>query len=259
VESRLVRVPPPPDEITELDKTQKAPERTVPAPTKQETPAPGGVVVDSQPTMVDKSEPAPDRILRAAKDGDVSLAKALLERGSDINAIDGDGLTALMHAAWQGNEAMVELLVKAGADASVKDRNGVTALSLACDAPNPRIINLLLEHDKAKGAAVLLEVCKKDSTEMVKMLVENGADVNARDEDGATPLMFLAAAGELELIKLLLQKGAQINARDNKGVTALGWAYSPPLVFSVPLRVRREAVRLLKSYGASSPRIATTQ
>jgi len=59
----------------------------------------------------------------------------------------------------------------------------------------------------------------------VERLLQNGADVNLRDRrGGATPLMYAAALGSLDTMKLLIEKGADVNARSTGGATALMWA-----------------------------------
>jgi ankyrin repeat protein len=59
----------------------------------------------------------------------------------------------------------------------------------------------------------------------VERLLQNGADVNLRDRrGGATPLMYAAALGSLDTMKLLIEKGADVNARSTGGTTALMWA-----------------------------------
>jgi len=55
----------------------------------------------------------------------------------------------------------------------------------------------------------------------VKLLLEKGANIEAKDNDGDTALINAAIKGETEMVKLLLEKGANIEAKDNKGETAL--------------------------------------
>ncbi|KAJ1471397.1 ankyrin repeat-containing domain protein [Baffinella frigidus] len=62
------------------------------------------------------------------------------------------------------------------------------------------------------------------STKIVELLLEQGADANAQDIDGVTPLHEVALAGHEVLLQLLLDKGAPISAVDNNGLTPLHWA-----------------------------------
>ena len=72
----------------------------------------------------------------------------------------------------------------------------------------------------------LIEAIEEGSLEVVKMLIESGADVNARYDEGwkFTPLMFAAEMGDVEIVRLLLESGADVNAKDLYEVTALMWA-----------------------------------
>ena len=95
---------------------------------------------------------------RAACD---TCARLLLERGPDAKAKTEGGLTALHYAAFKGNLAMVKLLLEAGAPVNVADDRGLTPLMMAA---NSRIKN----------------------PEVVRVLLDRGADVQAKDEFGRT-------------------------------------------------------------------------
>jgi ankyrin repeat protein len=71
------------------------------------------------------------------------VAKLLLERGADINAIDNQGRTALMWAAWNGRPEVVKLLLANKANVGIKDREGQTATSLAREYQQDDIVKML--------------------------------------------------------------------------------------------------------------------
>jgi len=64
----------------------------------------------------------------------------------------------------------------------------------------------------------------KGNKEIVELLIAAGADVNARDDGGDTPLLNAAAFGQKEIVELLIGKGAEVNAKNANGETPLDWA-----------------------------------
>jgi len=74
---------------------------------------------------------------------------------------------------------------------------------------------------KLFGKKDLIHAAEKGDTETVKMLLNKGADVNAKDKDGETALMYAAQKGHTEIVEILLINGADINAKDKDGNTAL--------------------------------------
>ncbi len=159
---------------------------------------------------------AADTVADAAMQGDRATVRALLKQGADVNAVQGDGLTALHWAARKGDAELASTLVLAGANVQATTRLGAyTPLHMAAEA---------------------------GSAGVVKALVTGGADVNAATLAGTTPLMLAAAAGDVESIKALVQAGANVNARETE-------RHHTPLMFAASAN-RVAAVKLLLARGA---------
>jgi Ankyrin repeats (3 copies) len=91
------------------------------------------------------------------------------------------------------------------------------------------------------GTTPLMWAVEKNSLEVVKGLLDNGAEVEAKDNNGQTALMDAAYWGHLELVELLVEKGADVNAKDEHGRTAMTWASR---------NLHPRIVEFLKAHGA---------
>jgi len=170
-------------------------------------------------------------LIGAARSGNLQGIRALIAYGANPNAdfsqqiveessggmtIGGQGAgSVLIYAAASGNPDMIRAILKYHPNLEARDREGKTALFAAGD----------YRYGDQDGARV----------ECVRLLADAGADVNARDKDGNTPLhgIFLTDVEE-ELLKL----GADVNARNNDGETP---------IFT---NVDNEAIPLFVKYGA---------
>jgi hypothetical protein len=186
----------------------------------------------------------------AVKSGDSLLVKALLEQGNEPNKATSEGETPLTLAARGDSEEVVALLLRRGADPTLKNQAGRTPLDITVEQGHAAALRVLVAHTKDKAGAKLLEACRKDQEQVAKLLIEGGANVNARDEMGNTPLMLAVGMGKVRLVRVLLAEGADVNAINSKGISVLGWAYSPVIEGEFSVRQRRQIVRLLKEYGA---------
>ncbi len=141
----------------------------------------------------------------------------LIRQGGDVNAAQGDGMTALHWAAVNGDEGLADLLLSAGARLEPTTRLGrYTPLHLASMEGNGGVVVLLLEAGAdpsartASGNATALHLAATaGSTEAVRALLDHGAEVDAEESvRGQTPLMFAAARGRDPVIRVLLEHGA---------------------------------------------------
>ena len=153
----------------------------------------------------------------AASRNDVAGMATLLRSGEDVNAAQGDGMTALHWAAEYGDEGMASMLIYAGANLEPQTRIGnYTPLHLASKSGSASVVRMLLEAgaDASRattnsGATPMHFAAASGSSEGIKALVEFGAELNSlEDEWGQTPLMFAAAFNRAEAITTLLELGA---------------------------------------------------
>ena len=166
----------------------------------------------------------------AASEGQVAIAKMLLDAGADKNAKDSDNQTPLQIAAFNGELEIVKMMLDAGADVNTHDDQGRSALHDASEEGRTAIVKLLLdagglvnERDNNDDTPLHHSV-RNGRVETVKLLLDAGADVNAKDSDGDSILHVAANRDDVEIVKLLLDAGANRNEKDQDGNTPLGIA-----------------------------------
>jgi ankyrin repeat protein len=191
----------------------------------------------------------------AAAYGSVEAMRMLLAAGADPDAKNDFDATPLMWSATEPEK--VRLLVNHGADVNAKSKMGRTAIWLAsANDGSSGTVEFLLEHGaKLDGTEILPATYSNDSA-TIRLLVDKGANVNAKGPTGVTPLLNIAMNGNLKVAEMLLARGADVNAACSPefggsvkaGKIALG-SLTPILAASVygPY----DLVRLLLDAGAN--------
>lgn len=161
--------------------------------------------------------------------GDIEQARAWLDAGLDPNT-QGDRIgSGLMVAAWEGNLDLMELFVRRGADIDRSNRRGETALMHAAWKGQIEAVRWLL----ANGARVEREPMQwtalhyavfAGQEEIAALLLERGADLNARSPNGSSVLMIAVYEGREDMARRLLARGADVGVRNENGDGALEWA-----------------------------------
>ncbi|KAI5643130.1 ankyrin repeats (3 copies) domain-containing protein [Phthorimaea operculella] len=140
--------------------------------------------------------------------GNVPLVQTLLAAGANVNARDDEHHTVVHWATVCGEVGALRAVLAAGADAATPDQHGGYPLHYAaqmCGAPANT-------DQQTRGAA--LEVLRA-------LIKEGGAQVDVRDADGRTPLLWAASAGSAAAVLALHQAGAKVDDADRDGLTAL--------------------------------------
>lgn len=182
--------------------------------------------------------------------GDELAVRLLLFKGADINAItNANSYTALHLAIRRQNSSLVALLLKSGADPLAQDKDQMTPWGLAISLGNEEIVRTLARDidisGQASGGATpakpLMLAIEYENDSFFEFLVDSGAEIEARDSNGATPLLKAVECGKMiTSVSLLLNKGANVNAKNNQGVTPLMSAVEQGSVETVRLLLEKK-------------------
>lgn len=205
-----------------------------------------------------KHDRASHELLQAVKQGNVGRAATLLAAGADPNVRDSSETWQTSFVAWLRD-------TMAGKKRAPTEKAD-TALMLTVESSKTEMVRLLLEHGadpnvRGRNEATPLMRAAFGTSAIPEMLLNRNADVNAADADGRTALMTMCGWGEPEDVGLLLNHKARVDAQDSDGYTALLYAVGkgnlenvkPLLAHHVNVNVRARDGRTALSIAESYP------
>lgn len=168
-------------------------------------------------------------LMEATNNKNIDILKVLIESGANVNFKADNGWTALINSSGKNFIEATKLLIKAGVDINAKDNNGLTALTnarteemVALLKKNGALDNEKYELNGQSKKEILFNAIREKDIDKVKYLIKNGANVNDKDNSGYTTLINASISNSTEIVKLLIESGADINAQtDNEKETAL--------------------------------------
>mmetsp|Transcript_27879 Transcript_27879/g.45551 ORF Transcript_27879/g.45551 Transcript_27879/m.45551 type:complete len:847 (-) Transcript_27879:50-2590(-) len=157
-------------------------------------------------------------LMEAATAGALGVAEALLAAGADPMVKDGDGVTTLMSAAAQGHTEVAALLLGRGVGVNAAAASGGTALMFAAASGHAACAEALIQAGADVNAKV--EATPEYIDQVAKAIADGEEEVEPH-KDGVTALMVAAQGGHQATVELLLANGADIAAKDDEDMDAL--------------------------------------
>lgn len=186
-------------------------------------------------------------LIEAIQNRNLFLAQELVIQGSDVNQRTPQGATPLHFAARSGQFTITRLLLQKGADPEAIYQSEWTPLHFAAKGGHVDIADLLLQHgapvDGFAGNITPLHIAVQEHhRRMASYLLAHGATVQSSFKEGWTALHVAAQTGDTDMTRLLLDSGAPIDATNTIGITPL---------HSAALSGQRDLTHYLLSRGAT--------
>ncbi len=222
----------------------------------------------------------------AVRSAGPAMVDLLLKAGADPKAPLAEGETILMAAARTGNPDVIRLLLARGVDVNARENTlGETALMWAAAEDHPDAVKLFIDHGAEINArsnklafpkdrfglegvltilphgswTALMYAARQGSLGAARALADAGAELNAVDPDGTTPMVLAIINGHYDVAAALAEKGADPNIADTAGMAALyaavdmntlGEVYGRPGRKSTSRVPALELMKVLLAHGA---------
>ncbi|KAK3088028.1 hypothetical protein FSP39_013681 [Pinctada imbricata] len=187
----------------------------------------------------------------AAANDHLDVVEYLVKKKAPLDKKDKDNYTPLLMAAYTGRAEIVNLLLKKGADRSALDKNDKSALYLAAEEDQTEALKVMLSYNEMKK---MLEVgdrydnhplhiaAQEGYLGCVKILLENGASMESKNEEEQTPIHLAAKHGRTNVVKeFVKRKKNSVNEEDENSETPLHLA---------AINGHKKVVQVLLQFGA---------
>ncbi|MBP3730610.1 MAG: ankyrin repeat domain-containing protein [Mailhella sp.] len=191
-------------------------------------------------------------LFQACRSGDLESVRMNVEGRIDVNSRDSNGNTPLMLAVKEGHADIAEYLLSRGADWKLANSMGFPAPAYITDNNAARLMSVFMRHGMSMGITfgedgrtLLHNAVRSGYAGLARVLMERGADPNARNRDKETPMHYVAYVADHEktdhkkMVQALLQGGAVIDARNKAGGT--------PLYLAVLNKHEKAAIALIQA------------
>nr|DBA14988.1 TPA: hypothetical protein GDO54_004256 [Pyxicephalus adspersus] len=166
-------------------------------------------------------------LMVASQKGYLRLVELLVERGADVHQTNGSGKNSVMLACFSGHLDVVKYLRKQGVSWESRDKCGCTAMHWAADGGHVKVIQWMINdgcevdaRDRRLHWTPLMRVSAvTGNTDIARCLIIAGAEVNAKDSNGKSPLMVAALNNHEDLVRLLIESGADCSITNEYGIS----------------------------------------
>ena len=165
---------------------------------------------------------------KALQFDDLQVISSLLNRGFDPNTVNLDAEPALVLALREGSVKTFEALARhPKINLNLRNKHGETALMLACIKGNLALARLLIKRDadiNHPGWTALHYAASGGHTDIIRLLLDESAYIDAESPNGTTPLMMAARYGNSKAVQLLIEEGSDIQLKNQLGLRAIDFA-----------------------------------